>query len=316
MKRVFLFILVLLTLSFMLSGCGQRAQVTEDTDKKMSVVCTVFPVYDWLTEIIGEDNDSFEIHYLAKNGDIHSFSPSMQDIVKITISDLLIYVGGESDIWAKKIVDENSLNFLNLFDVNSDWLLDAEHSHTHEHHEEGAVYDEHIWLSLDIARRSVEAICNELCALDPENADKYRRNAENYSGRLETLDREYEEVAENSEDKTIIVADRFPFLYLTNRYNIEPIAALSGCSADSDASFEVIARLARAVDVYQKQTILVLENPAQSVAETVVKTAKRHGTEIAVMNSCQMVGMDEIEAGADYIEIMTENLEVLKKALE
>lgn len=318
MKRFFSFISVLLTLGILLSGCGQRAQRTEKTERKISVVCTVFPVYDWVTEIIGEGNQDFDVHYLAKNGDIHSFQPGMQDIAKIVVSDLLIYVGGDSDKWVKKTVNKNHVNALRLFDVNKGALLEAEHKHTHEHHEaeEEVTYDEHIWVSLDMASRSVRAICDELCALDSENAEKYRSNAEAYRKRLEALDREYSEAAESSKDKTVIFADRFPFLYMTERYGIECIAAFPGCSADSDASFEVIARLSEAVDSYEKETVLVLENSTQSVAETVIKTANTTAAEIAVMNSCQTVGAAELEAGLDYIEIMTENLGALKKALE
>ena len=54
----------------------------------------------------------------------------------------------------------------------------------------------------------------------------------------------------------------------------------------------------------------------RTVRNTIIEGSKAKTAEIAVMNSCQMIGEKEIEQGADFLEIMKKNLEALKSALE
>ena len=69
-------------------------------NKKISVVSTIFPQYDWVSQIIGENSDNYELTLLLDNGvDIHNYQPTTDDIIKITTCDMFIYVGGESDYW-------------------------------------------------------------------------------------------------------------------------------------------------------------------------------------------------------------------------
>ena len=74
----------------------------------VSVTASIFPVYDWVREISkGVSND---ITLLLDSGaDLHSYQPSAEDIVRISDSDLFVYVGGESDEWADD-VSENDVN--------------------------------------------------------------------------------------------------------------------------------------------------------------------------------------------------------------
>ena len=98
-KRIALF----LSLAFLLaalSGCGgsSAAEQTADGGQKLSVVTTIFPEYDWVREIMGDQADGAEITLLLNSGsDLHSYQPTVEDMVKISGCDLFIYVGGESD---------------------------------------------------------------------------------------------------------------------------------------------------------------------------------------------------------------------------
>ena len=70
---------------------------------KKSIVCTTFPEYDWVMNILGEKDTSFDVALLQNNGtDLHSYQPSVKDIAKISKADLFVYVGGESDEWVEK----------------------------------------------------------------------------------------------------------------------------------------------------------------------------------------------------------------------
>ncbi|MBR4318777.1 MAG: zinc ABC transporter substrate-binding protein, partial [Oscillospiraceae bacterium] len=69
-------------------------------DKSLNIVCTIFPEYDWVKEILGSHAENDTITYLLDHGvDLHSYQPSTKDMTEIAQCDLFIYVGGESDEW-------------------------------------------------------------------------------------------------------------------------------------------------------------------------------------------------------------------------
>ena len=92
-----------------LSGCGGTA-VPDASAKKISVVATIFPEYDWIRNIVGENADHVEIRQLLDKGvDMHSFQPTAEDMMTIASCDLFVYVGGESDSWTADAL-KNSVN--------------------------------------------------------------------------------------------------------------------------------------------------------------------------------------------------------------
>lgn len=76
--------------------------------KKKSIVCTTFPEYDWVMNILGEKVTSFDVTLLQNSGtDLHSYQPSVKDIAKISKADLFVYVGSESDEWVEKVLSQS-----------------------------------------------------------------------------------------------------------------------------------------------------------------------------------------------------------------
>ena len=101
-----------------MTGCSS----TNGTDTaKYSIVCTTFPQYDWLREIIGENADSFSLMLLLdKGGDLHSYQPTAESIARISSADMFVYVGGESDTWvedALKGAVNKDMRVVNLMDL-------------------------------------------------------------------------------------------------------------------------------------------------------------------------------------------------------
>ena len=309
MKKPRILIALVLMIGVLVSGCGMQ----NSQPKKTSVVCTSFAVFDWVTSIIKGFENKYEVTLLAGGGDIHSYQPTAQDIAKISKSDLFIYVGGVSDIWAEGLQNKNSLKLAEVLEDDLLCVEEEQHNHSHKHGD----FDEHIWLSLRLAQRSVDGIFGKLAEFaQGDELKAYMRNRDEYKERLEALDLEYAETVEKSKDKTVVFADRFPFLYMMKDYGITYFAAFPGCSADSDAGFGVIADLAAAVDANKKETVLVLEDSKLSVAETVTGCTRSKDAKIAVMDSCQSITREEIQKGVSYIEIMKANLESLKMALQ
>lgn len=97
------FIIILSALALLLSGCTQP----QSDKKKLQVVAAIFPEYDWVRQIVGDD-DSVELTLLVDDGvDPHSFQPAVSDMVTAANCDLLIYGGGESDQWLTKLEATN-----------------------------------------------------------------------------------------------------------------------------------------------------------------------------------------------------------------
>ncbi len=183
-------------------------------------------------------------------------------------------------------------------------------------HGSHAEYDEHVWLSLRNAQIIVRAICEELCGLNPRFAEDYTQNAGDYLAQLERLDAQYQSVADHATRRTLLFADRFPFRYLTEDYGLEYYAAFSGCSAETEASFQTIAFLAQKVDELDLPVVLVLEDGDHALARTVAASAGKADLPIAALNSLQSVTAGDVQAGITYLDAMRANLEVLRQALE
>ena len=102
MKRFIGLISVLMVLSLLLLGCS----ATSGTEKRTSVVTTIFPLYDFTREVVGDDGDIELTCLIDSRVDMHSYSPSSQDILAIAECDVFIYVGGESDEWVDDALAE------------------------------------------------------------------------------------------------------------------------------------------------------------------------------------------------------------------
>ena len=192
------------------------------------------------------------------------------------------------------------------------------HNHEHEHHhdhEEEEETDEHVWLSLRNAEALCKVIAEELSKIDPENAALYQANLYAYDTQLSALDKAYAEMVSSAAYKTVLFGDRFPFRYLTDDYGLTYYAAFSGCSAESEASFQTIVFLAQKVDELNLPAVLTIEHPKTRIAETIVSTTQAKNQKILSMDSMQSVTAKEVKDGAAYLSIMESNLAVLKEAL-
>lgn len=328
MKNRISLLLALAIIVGLLAGCGQQNN-TNKTDK-LSIVTTIFPEYDWVKEILGDTAENAEITMLLDSGvDLHSYQPTVDDIVKISDCDLFLYVGGESDGWvedALKNAPNEDRTVINLLDVLGDSVKEEEtvegmqeEDHDHEDadgHEEEAEYDEHIWLSLKNAQVLVAAISEALQESDPARKDTYAANAAAYVEKLSALDGEYRAAVDSGKYKTLLFGDRFPFRYLADDYGLDYYAAFPGCSAETEASFETVSFLAGKMDALGLPCVLTIEGTQHKIAETIVQNTAQKNQQILTMDSMQAVTANDAASGVSYLSIMEKNLSVLKKALE
>ena len=329
-KKIILVFLTLTMLLTVLCACSSgktdaqtSSQSNSDThsgtDKeKLNVVCTIFPQYDFCREIAGDKIDL--VLLLDSKTDLHSFEPTSEDILKISKCDLFINIGGESDDWADDVIEssQNSsltvLSLMDTVDTHEEEALEGQQEEEGEEHEEHEEHeqDEHIWTSLKNAIKMTNAITDKLCALDKDNEAYYRENCAAYTEKLSELEKQYADTIGSAKTRTLLFADRFPFRYLAEDYDLNCYAAFSGCSAQTEASFETMAFLVGKVKEENLRYILMIDGSDGSVAESV---SRQSGAEIQTLNSCQSVPPEDIGNGVSYLSIMRKNLAVLKEVL-
>ena len=319
--------LVLFSIFFV--GCNDTEKVDTAKGKKLSVVTTIYPEYAWVKEILGARVDSLDLVLLVKNGmDLHSFNPSAKDIATIANADVVVYVGGESDQWVAKALAATpkagrvALNLMELLGdrVKEEEVVEGmEHEHAEEHGEEAEEVenDEHVWLSLKNAEILVRQLAEAVAKLDTAHATEYHMNAALYIAKVSALDAQYRATVESAERKVILVGDRFPFRYLVDDYGLKYYAAFVGCSAESEASFETVAFLANKMDSLSLPAILTIDGGDGKIAQAVLTASKKSkDAPVLTLNSMQSVTEEQINSGVDYLSMMQDNLEVLKKVLK
>lgn len=326
MRKYFIVLCLLLSLS--LISCKSTAtNIPAANDNRIKVTTTIWPIYDWVKNIAG---DNVNVEYLLKSGvDLHNYQPSADDILRISKSDIFIYVGGESDEWVEDVFknspnpERTEIYLLNACptlleeemvegmqgEAEDESEEDAEHYHIETE------YDEHVWLSIKNTKEFVQIISEALCEKDPDNETYYTDNANKYCEMLDELDGEYRSTVDNATNKTLLFGDRFPFRYMTDEYGLDYYAAFIGCSAETEASFETIKFLADKVDELELKNILVIEGSDHKIAEAIKSNTKTKDQAILSLNSMQSMASDN-SANNSYLQIMRDNLSVLKEVVK
>lgn len=319
MKKVSALLLAAVMI-FTITACQSAAP--KAANDGLTIVTTIFPPYDFAREIT---QGKAEVKQLLPPGaESHTFEPAPQDIITLQNCDLFIYTGGESDVWIDGILASmgekapKTLKMLDCVDAVTEEFSegmqheDEEGAHEDEHDHEDEEYDEHVWTSPRNAVKIAKRIAEEVAAIDPANADFYKKSADDYTERLNALDKKLTQTIDSAKRKTIVVGDRFPFRYLAEHYGLEYYAAFPGCSSDSDASASTVVFLTDKVVSENIPAVLYIEFSNHKVADAIASSAKV-GTEL--LHSCHNVTDEQLKSGASYISLMEQNIEVLNKVL-
>ena len=180
---------------------------------------------------------------------------------------------------------------------------------SHEEHEEA---DEHVWTSPVKAAEITEAIADKMEELDPDNAESYKTNAGAYVEQILDLDAQYREIVENAERATIVFGDRFPIRYFAQEYGLDYFAAFPGCSSESEPSASTLAFLIDKVREEQIPVVFSIEFSNGNIARAICEST---GAVRRTFWSCHNVTKEQMESGATYVSLMTENLVAVREAL-
>lgn len=324
-KRVVALLLVLILGVGMLGGCRMKKK------EGYTVVCSIYPIYDWMQTLLAGVDEVQPILLADKGVDMHSYQANADDIINIRESNLMVMVGGESENWVQDVLDCGSFGqkqtVVSLLELLGDRAkveeivegMEDEHEGEnpfdelfgdHEHEEEE--YDEHVWLSLRNAYFCVEELAEILISELPDHKDAILANKTAYQEKIAALDERYKAMRTEAAYDTIIVGDRFPFRYLADDYRLNYYAAFAGCSAESEASFDTVIFLAEKMDELNVKCLLVIESSDRKLAETILSNTKSKDGKILELDSLQSTIPGD---GVSYLGVMEKNLEVLSEAL-
>jgi zinc transport system substrate-binding protein len=312
----------------MFTGCAPATtpDIQSDSDK-INIVSTIFPPYDFSRAIVGDKANLTML--LPPASESHSFDPTPQDILKIQNCDLFIYVGGESDDWVADVlesVDTSKMTVLTLMDcvevveeeivegmeeAEAEFALSADLDAATEPEVEPE-YDEHIWTSPRNARLIVQKISDTLSEIDVTNASTYKQNTASYIAQLDQLDQKFQNVVDAAARKTLIFGDRFPFRYFADAYDLSYYAAFPGCSTQTEPSAATVKFLIDKVNQEQIPVVLHIELSNEKMANTISEST---GAKVLQLHASHNISKSDFENGMTYLDIMNQNVEVLKEAL-
>ena len=315
MKKSYLLILSIIILTALfLTSCQKDAKNSVE-QKKLKVVTTLFPLYDFAKNI-GQQKADVSL-LLPPGVEPHNFEPRPNDITRIQNSDLLIFTGKYMEPWVDNLLKGIDTKRLTVVDTSRDIIFirrtgshdEAEHTHQ----EESGSPDPHIWLDFSNAVKMVDAITTEFIAKDPQNKDFYAKNSHEYKKKLEELDKKYKDTLLRCRDNVIIHAGHFAFGYLAKRYDLKYESAYKGFAPNAEPTPKRLVELTNNVKKHDVRYIYYEELITPKIAEVI---SKETGCGLLMLHGAHNVTRKEMDSGVTFVQLMEINLENLKVGLQ
>ena len=311
-------LLPILLCALLLTGCAAPPETADHGE--ISVVCTLFPYYDFARQIAGGRANVTLL--LSPGREAHSFEPTPRDALTVANADVFVYNGGEGELWADDMLSAAGENIgvaarmMDFVNAREEELVEGMQVRGHdeelEEDSDEIEYDEHIWTSPENAVVLCRAVCEAMCARDGANADFYRANCADYCAELTALDERFCALRAEAKRDLLVFADRFPMLYFCERYDLRYRAAFHGCSTDTEPSLYTLKYLIDKVNEENIPVVCTIDLSSRRIAEAVSEST---GAEIATLWSMQTVSRADFDAGETYVSLMTRNLDTLRKGL-
>lgn len=278
------------------TGCAKAPEKAAG----LRVAATSFPVYD-LARAVG--GDCISLTLLCDPGtELHDFDPTPADAAALAQADVFLYVGGESDVWANRMLAEKGTGVVcRLLDAVAPLAEDGEADEP----------DEHIWTDPMRAADALDEIARVFSLADPAHAALYAAGAAAYGAKLAKLDAAFRDLTARATDPFLLLADRFPFRYFTAAYDIPYAAAFAGCDDEGDPSAATVARLLEQAETHRVRRIFKLELSNGRLAEAL---AEQTGATVATLYAGQSVSRADFDAGVTCADLMARNLQTLREA--
>lgn len=313
MRKIWSIALILVMTVFLLAGCGGMKSAAPEEAKKIKVVATMYPVYEFVKQVGGDKVDV--VMLIPPGAEPHDWEPTAKDVIQIKDAKIFAYHGIGLEPVEKLLTKDVLGNALPLEITKDVTKLPAgqeeeEEEHGHGHGEDHK-YDPHTWLDPVSVQQEVNTIAQALASVDEKNAEVYKKNAETYNKKLADLDEKYKKTLTGMTNKEIVTSHK-AFAYLANRYGFEQLGIM-GISPDAEPTPDKMAKITEFCREHKVKYIFFETLTSPKLAQTI---AKETGAQLLVLNPIESLTEQETKEGKDYIAIMNENLVNLEKALK
>lgn len=291
-----------------LAGCAPTAATD---DGELSIVAST-SVYGDIAATVAGEHAHVESIVTSTAQDPHSYEVTARDRLALEGADLVVYNGGGYDPYVETVIEAMSAEPATVSAVVVAGLVEG-HAHDHEddggdghHHLDGV--NEHVWYDLHIMGEVAHEIAVQLGELDPDNADAYEANAEEFLTELEDVDSDLAAVAERASGLGVVITEPVPgYLLAEARFDdVTPAGFSEAIEEGSDVPPALLAATLAAV----ADAALVTNNPQTAGPETQKVTAAADATGVPVVDFLEL-----LPEGKSYAEWMRDNIAMLAAAL-
>lgn len=327
-----------LTLSIaLMTACGSSDKSNDEVKNEsgsIKVFTSIYPLEYLANEIA---KDKAEVSNIVPVGtESHDFEPTGREVAKIKESDLFVFVGSGMESWGEKLSDSmqdhvlEASEYVELIDLEADQSehKDEHDEHNHDEHDEDmenghdeqehddheghnhGSSDPHIWTSPKNMVKIAEKIKDKLSEIDEANSEEYQKNYEELAEKLNNLDQKYETELADRKSDTFLVSHK-AFSYLAKDYGLNQVS-VTGVTPFSEPSPKTIAAL---IDTARKEDLSYIYFETLASPKSVQTIADEAKLEALTLNPLEGLTEEDVSKNKDYISIMEENLESLKKEL-
>lgn len=321
MKHISTVVLMFIGLTLMCACQKKEAPVSPSTHKKMVVVTTLFPLYDFARSIGGDKVDVSLI--LPPGVEAHAFEPKPADAARVTGADLFVFTNEFMEPWAVKFVKGLNAGNVALVDSSKGVTFlragaegEGEDEHDghdgtgHRHH--AGTMDPHIWLDFGNAQIMVDNIASAMAARDPANRGYYQANATAYKAELKRLDDGYKAGLSACAKRVFLHGGHYAFGYLAHRYGLQYESA-SAVNADAEPTPAKLIALVKQVKAMDLKYVYSEELLSPRVSEMV---AKETGATVLLLHGAHNISKDDFDHGVTFVSLMRRNLDNLRTGLQ
>jgi zinc transport system substrate-binding protein len=313
MKKIFLGLLPLICVA-LLCACHKK-EAPAPAEKKLVVVTTLFPLYDFARVIGG---DKADVSLLLPPGiEPHTFEPKPADVMTVNRADIFVFTNEYMEPWAKSFLKGLPTHNITIVDTSKGVTLmkagpeeegeEAEHG---DHHHGGM--DPHIWLDFANARIMVDNILAGMVAKDPANKEYYTARAVAYNSELKKLDDEYRTGLAGCGKRVFLHGGHYAFGYLAKRYGLQYQSA-SAVNADAEPTPSRMAELVKLMRANGLKYVYSEELLSPRSAETL---ARETGATVLLLHGAHNISRDDLAKGVTFISLMKKNLEQMRIGLQ
>ncbi len=316
LQRIFFLLPLLLALLLGVS-CNEKTNEnsSKQDNKLLHIVTTTGMIGDAVKNVV---KDKAKISSLMGPGvDPHLYKATQGDLKVLTDADLIFYNGllleGKMEGILEKMGKAKPVQAVST-DIPQNKLLVLNAGTA----KKGKVHhDPHIWFDVTLWQKAVQKIADVMQKQDPDNADFYAKNTENYLSTLQKLHTDIKQkMATIPKKQRVLITSHDAFSYFGKAYDIE-VKGLQGVSTVSAYGLKDVTNMVDFVIDRKIKALFVESSVSSKSIEAVLEGCKKrkHPTKLGGTLFADAMGEAGTPEGT-YIGMVNHNVNRIWEALK